>query len=129
MYAADHDNHLPLANNWMDATFAYTKNGTLYMDPELKDRKEGEYGFAYYLPVSGIDVGEVSNHAEVPLAFQSIFLHWNAYGFLSSVRMTNGGANVAFLDGHAKQMKEEWFQTPVQIKFRPPSETKRTMRD
>lgn len=128
MYAADQDDHLPLAKNWMDAIYPYTKNKTLFVDPVLVEPKPNEFGFAYFRPLSGLDADEISNPQDIPCVFQSQFLHWNAYGTMQHLRKHDDpyeGNCFGFLDGHAKYFPPKKLKFPIEILFKNEKDNKK----
>lgn len=121
LYMADFDNHLPIADRWMDDIYPYLKNESILRDPELVDRHKGQYGFAFFAPVSGANWAVVIDRHLVPLIFQSSLMHRNAASDLSTLpapARNNGGNIVGFLDGHVAPVAEGWPETPIQLKFR-----------
>ncbi len=120
MYAGDFDDRLPDADKWMDAINPYIVNERRLVDPTLKEPKPGQYGFAFYLPLSRIDSEKVLNHDQVPLAFQSSDLRRNAAGDLSLLpkppRSDDMNA-VVFLDTHVKRMPPEWPTAPIVVEI------------
>ncbi len=122
IYATDYDEHLPLADNWMDVLEPYTKNEDILHDPEIKDRKVDEYGYAFFKPISGVDTRAVRDPEKVPLVFQSILMLRNARSDLSTLPVIprNGKANcVAFIDGHAKAFPPTWPEHPITVVIDP----------
>ena len=110
MYAEDHDNRLPLSANWMDSTFAYNKNEDTLHDPSLDDKNA--YGFAFFAPLSAIDLESVKNQDSVPMIYQSTQMQKNASGDLSDTRFSDdpqGGVYLVFTSGHAPFMRREHF--------------------
>ncbi|MCH8979317.1 MAG: hypothetical protein IH945_08770 [Armatimonadetes bacterium] len=124
MYAADNDDRLPVAERWMDVLVPHLNGEQLFVDPDLKDRQEDEYGYAFFRPLSGASIGAVVEPGTVPLLFQSSLLHRNATSDLTTRPKTSNGRrlNVAFLDGHAKYMQPEWPESPIVLSFRPVSD-------
>lgn len=117
MYATDFDDRLPPADQWMDASMPYMKTEEIYIDPSLLDPKPGEFGFAFFRPLSGMDTTKISDVEKTPLTFQSKHLSWNASGQLDLLpyRIPQKRGNFAsFVDTHAKFMPESWrFETIV----------------
>ena len=118
MYSEDHDGCIPMNGTWMDAIDPYLKNDRALMDDSVPNRKEGDYGIAFYGPVSGINVKAVVNPESVPLVFQSSDLRRNASSDLSTLPSPPRDFErnfVAFLDCHAKAMPPEWPTAPVVV--------------
>lgn len=117
MYATDFDDRLPPADQWMDASMPYLGNVDICIDPLLLDPKPGEFGFAFFRPLSGMDTTKISDIEKTPLTFQSNDLSRNANGLLDllpyRIREKRGNV-VSFVDTHAKFMPESWrFETIV----------------
>lgn len=118
MYASDYDEHLPPSDKWIDSTYDYVKNDSVYRDPTVKDRKDDEYGFAFYEPVSLADLDAITNDGEVPMVFQSVLMGKNAHSDLSSLPFNPRGRGrnyVAFCDGHTMGLPADWPKTPIVI--------------
>lgn len=125
LYMADFDQRLPIASRWMDSIYPYLKNEDIFIDPDLVDRKEGEYGFAFFELLSGVDASAVTDPASVPLIFQSSLLHRNVSSDLSTLPVparSKGGNVVGFLDGHVERLPKDWPESPVVLRFKPDSE-------
>lgn len=125
MYAADWDGRQPSALAWMDACRPYFRSGSetgplrdeVFIDPNLDNRKENEFGYAFFQPLSGVDTALVDDPVHAPLTFQSKDLSWNAHGTLDllpyRIRKMRGNV-VSFMDGHAMFMPDSWrFETIV----------------
>ncbi len=122
MYATDFDEHLPPAETWVDVIEPYHKNDFITHDPSINDRKDDEYGFAFFEPVSGLDTRTVRDPDMVPMLFQSVLMARNAHSDLSTLPSIprNGKANwVALLDGHAKAFPPTWPNGPITIVIDP----------
>ena len=117
MYAADNDDRLPPAESWVDSTFPYVKNDLVYRDNLIKDRQPDQYGYAFFRPVSILDIATVYGPEKVPLTFQSIDLRRNASGDLSirSLRPKGKGCVVSFVDGHARFEPKAWPEAPIVV--------------
>lgn len=120
LYAGDFDDRLPDADKWMDAINPYIVNERRLVDPTLKEPKPGQYGFAFYLHLSRVDIETVADHDQVPLAFQSSDLRRNAAGDLSLLpkppRSDDMNA-VVFLDTHVKRIPPEWPTAPIVVEI------------
>jgi hypothetical protein len=95
----------------MDLSSPYSKNDEVYIDPLLVDRKPGEFGYAFFLPMSGVETAKVEQPDKMPMTFQSSDLSRNANGYLDLLpyRMQKRRTNiVSFIDCHAKSMPESW---------------------
>jgi hypothetical protein len=108
MYAADNDDHLPVAANWMDATNLYAKNKALYKSPALQAEGNGSFGLAFRHSLSENGAHSVADPEHTAMIFDSINVKWNAYGELNLLpdpprhKREGGAVNViGFADGHA----------------------------
>lgn len=111
MYRSDFDDRLPPAAHWMDLSLPYIASEESFIDPLLKDRKPGEFGYAFFLPMSGADFMKVESPDKMPMTFQSSDLSRNANGYLDLLpyRVEKRRGNiVSFIDCHAKSMPESW---------------------
>lgn len=100
MYSGDHDDVLPLANTWMDATDPYVTDPDAYRSPAVA---APGYGFAFAAPLAGASVNVAVEPESVVLLFDSTVLGRNATAELSTEVSPGryGGRNVrAYLDGH-----------------------------
>lgn len=129
LYAEDFDGRLPVAERWMDSIVSregqYPIAEETLIDPELSERKDGQYGFAFYKPLSSIEIASVANPWDFPMLFQSTLLERNATGDLSTLpdQPRNGHTNYfATLDTHVSSRKPPWPETPIVLKFVPDSE-------
>ncbi|MEX2242241.1 MAG: hypothetical protein WD716_00180 [Fimbriimonadaceae bacterium] len=111
MYASDYDGRLPRADRWMDASAPYIRSDAIFIDPTLLDPEAGEYGFAFFRPLSGVANEKVEQPEATPLTFQSSDLSRNANGLLDLLPYrikTKRGNVVSFADSHAAFMPESW---------------------
>lgn len=68
MYAADHDNRLPLRGNWCDATMPYNKNREVYRCPSAPKL---ECGYAYNQWLSGLPTADVWDPGSTVMLFDA----------------------------------------------------------
>ncbi|MCH7904421.1 MAG: hypothetical protein IH944_07625 [Armatimonadetes bacterium] len=129
LYAEDFDGRLPVAERWMDSIVSregqYPIAEETLIDPELSERKDGQYGFAFYKPLSSIEIASVANPWDFPMLFQSTLLERNATGDLSTLpdQPRNGHTNYfATLDTHVSSRKPPWPESPIVLSFKPDSE-------
>jgi hypothetical protein len=111
IYSTDFEDRLPPAAHWMDLSSPYSKNDEVYIDPLLVDRKPGEFGYAFFLPMSGGDSMKVEQPDKMPMTFQSSDLSRNANGYLDLLPnrlLKRKGNIVSFIDTHARIMPESW---------------------
>jgi hypothetical protein len=120
IYATDNDGRLPKAEVWMDAALVYTKSKKLFQDPSLQERLPGEYGFAFFEPLSEAVYDSIEEPESVPLTFQSKDKSWNAYGGLELLdrRLKDGKAFVAFADSHRVIVDRDWPAGPIVLRFK-----------
>lgn len=126
LYAEDFDGRLPVAERWMDSIVSregqYPIAEETLIDPELSERKDGQYGFAFYQPLSSIEIASVANPQEVPMLFQSTLLERNATGDLTTLPdpARNGRVNhVALLDTSVRSWRPPLSESPIVLKFKP----------
>lgn len=111
LYLADFDGFGPSSETWADQLMPYVKNEYLFKSPRFNEAqvmREDEYGYAYYRPLGGVHLDKVQNPEEVPLAFDSSDLRWNANGDLSLLPdppRWDGKNLIAFLDTHVKAVE------------------------
>ncbi len=115
-YAEDHDERLPPADRWCDVLVLAAKPRSLFLCPSRKCEQSG-----YWLnsTVAGTDVRAVTNADTLILTFEGED-GWNRVGGPGDeVHPHNGGANLTFVDGHAKWVgpgtapKPLWLATPA----------------
>lgn len=118
MYRYDYDGLTVKADEWVDLTMPYTKNAFIYDDPMLGQK--GSYGYAFFEPLSQMDIDTLASPAEIPIAFQSALHKRNATSDLSTLPsppMDKRGNIVAFVDCHAKPQPADWPPGPIVIEF------------
>jgi prepilin-type processing-associated H-X9-DG protein len=102
MWAQDHDEVLPPAENWMTELEPYLKNPEIYRCPAAP---ELECGYAYNLAVAGLNLADIPDPAGAVLFYES------TVGMPSTADMGEtqpqpgrheGGNNLAYVDGHVK---------------------------
>ncbi len=107
LYLESHDGAGPFPNTWMDQIEPYAKNPAVFIAPN-KERKQDEFGYAYYRRLGHVELSAVLNPEEVPMVFDSHDLSWNANGGLDLLpdppRWENEKNTIAFLDGPAKSI-------------------------
>ena len=116
MYAADYDEHLPLAEGWEDATMPYVKDSQLFAADGLGTTNKK---FAFLDVLSGVDLSLVQRPESVPVLFQSKLIAKNAHGGLDQLDWFDGRTcAVGFLDGHAERKPDSWRLEPVVIELK-----------
>lgn len=108
IYMADCDDRFPLRDTWMDATYLYTKNKSIYHSPALQLPKENPdiYGYCFNAMLSGAKVPDAVD--TVPMVFDSVNLAKNASGgiySLPSPARHEEGNHIGYVDSHAKTVK------------------------
>lgn len=113
MYAEDCDERLPAGPGWMDATYPYTRNETLFVCPAVKTTGSGfVYGYAYNSVLARTHLPKASGSKVAPLLYDSSNLVRSAFDPVTSLANPprHAGRNViAFTDGHAKAMTPREF--------------------
>lgn len=106
MYAGDHDDRLPLADNWMDSTIAYVGTKRDFHAPALPRL---QYGIALRKSLAGKPLTTIKDINLTALVFDSTLHEWNASGQLSTLPKpprygngTAGGNVVGFANGTAR---------------------------
>jgi prepilin-type processing-associated H-X9-DG protein len=98
LYASDYDDVLPVAD-WTDAFEPYVApNVDAFRCAAVA---VGSYGYAFETSLLGSNVTAASSPATTPAAFDSTILTRNATSGYEPTATRHGGANVAYLDGHA----------------------------
>jgi prepilin-type processing-associated H-X9-DG protein len=103
IYAADHDDSLPSALEWMDAVLPYTKTSALQC-PMVRDG----HGYAMNDAVSRKKTPKIVDPNKVVMLFETEDLAYNAHGkppSLTTPGPRHGSRSVAFADGSAKGIK------------------------
>lgn len=102
LYANDHDDRLPLAESWTDATMPYVRVDQYYRSPALASDPLA-YGFAFHSAIAGRSILEFEAPATTLSFFDSINVQRNATALPSTLPNPPryvGGNVQAFLDGH-----------------------------
>lgn len=117
LYAADHDDRLPLAENWVDALMPYVRDEATFLTtwPRTSPTR-----FAFFAELSGVKVFQFENRSSVPLVFESSSHEKNAYGGLDMIRWRGDlGCAVGFLDSSARFMPKSWSLESVFVEITP----------
>ena len=87
LYAADHDDELPPAEFWIDATWKYAGKKdpsevteSVFKCPAVALRRDGSYGYAFNNELDRMKLQEIAGPETVPLVFDSKALFRNAAG-------------------------------------------------
>ncbi len=113
-YAAEHENHLPEADNWVEELRPYLGEDASLKCPE--DDSEGLSSYAMNEALSGKSLDDIEDPASVVLFYETANPGVNPAGGaedLAPPRHLEGG-NYVFADGHAS-----WFSTEEQPNFEP----------
>lgn len=103
MYCAEWNEHLPFRDNWCDATHAHIRNENVYVCPSLRGER---CGYAYNAGLDRLTLDDLREPARTAGLFDAKG-GWNLAGGAELVDPRhNGGANVAFADGHVKWTPE-----------------------
>ena len=87
LYAADHDDRLPPAEIWVDATWKYVgkkdpgeQTESVFKCPSVSIRRDGRYGYALNSELDSKSISSIADPPETPLVFDSKALFRNAAG-------------------------------------------------
>lgn len=100
MYAQDHNETLPDADQWVDQIMPYVKSESIFRDPAAPDQK---WSYAYNGNLSGTLLSDLESPATTVLIFESSSSKKNASDIGESVPVPghhNKGTDYAFADGH-----------------------------
>jgi len=108
MYAQDHNEQLPPAENWCDSILPYVKNRQIFHCPSAGEA--ASFGYAFNANLSQRPLSEILRPAETVLLFEAEG-GWNASGTASdAVYRHTAGGDFAFADGHVKWYRPEAAQ-------------------
>ena len=124
MYTQDNDEQFPPARTWMDVEVPYTKNMAVFRCPILlgqtnrleetysnpADPKKDHtlYGHAFNRDLALAKVHTIHAPANTPLCFDSNVFSRNASvppAFVANPPRSEGGNNIAYVDGHARWVR------------------------
>lgn len=104
MYAQDYDEKLPPKDaKWMDVLVPYTKEEKVFHCPSLKS--PDDFGYAFSSEIMGKKLEKIKEPAQTVAIFESTDTSRNAKDGEPAYRHRNT-TNRAFVDGHAKSVKE-----------------------
>ena len=104
LYAQDHNETLPDADQWVDEIMPYVKTEAVFRDPAAPDQK---WSYAFNSNLSGVTMSEIENPAATVLLFESTNDKKNDSGEGDSVPVPgrhSKGSDYAWVNGHVK-----WF--------------------
>ena len=104
-YASDHDDRLPLAQNWTDQIRMYPDSNRVFTCPILR---AGAFGYAMSNAMSHVKQSEIDVPGEAWLLFESDILGKNAASgpeSLPNPGRHHGRNVVGFADGHVKGVR------------------------
>jgi len=105
MYANDWGGKLPPASRWVAALKPYIKSEAVFRCPS--DRSGHPVNYAMNSRLSGRKLGDIVNPAAAIVLFDSSSESPNpADAGASLAKRHNGGANVAYVDGHCKWLRD-----------------------
>lgn len=114
IYRADHNERIPLRDNWMDALIPYVKMDAIFHCPavqEANDKNPHLYGYSLNSGLSGVDAEKIANPERVALLYDSSNLARNASDPLLSLpdpprtHEKRKGNNIGYLDGHVRRLR------------------------
>jgi prepilin-type processing-associated H-X9-DG protein len=106
LYAKDHNEVLPDADQWIDQIRPYVKTESVFRDPAAPDQK---WSYAFNSNLSGVTISEIENPATTVLLFESDADKKNASGEGDTVPTPgrhSKGTDYAFADGHPKWLDD-----------------------
>lgn len=102
LYSIDHDDLLPLKQNWADVAQAYALKRTQFMCPDLDISTAGQFGHAYSAALSGKNA-LLLDPSKTPIVFDSSDKSWNANG--TPLANRDGRNNAVYLDGSIHRLR------------------------
>jgi len=110
MYAQEHGEKLPAADQWCDEIIPNVKGQDVFKCPNLPGAKSG---FAFNRALGGRALGEIADPANTVLIFESN-LGWNGAGGPESVvspprhfAAAERGVVIGFVDGHVRKVSSD----------------------
>jgi hypothetical protein len=85
MYTQDYDQRFPQSVDWMDSTYPYGKNQSLFQCPTVKAKSPTANGYAFNSRLAGKTVKEISTPALTGMIYDSSNLSRNASDPLTSL--------------------------------------------
>lgn len=117
IYAADFEERLPIANQWVDLLIPYTKNYDLFRSPEVIRHDPTRYGIAFRSAYSTKPLKDFDEPDRQVMLFDSTILSRNANSGLESLpnpgrqKSRPGEGNVfGFVDTHVKIFPDQVFR-------------------
>ena len=109
MYAEDSNGHLPLRDNWREATaeYGYTDQRKCTELGELGKQYSNAFGYAFNSKLSG-KTTKRADEASMPMLYDSINLAASASDPFTSLPLNGrhkGTNTIVYLDGHIKSVK------------------------
>jgi prepilin-type processing-associated H-X9-DG protein len=107
MWAQDHDEVLPPAENWTQELMPYLKNDQVFRCPGAPDQ---QCGYAYNLALAGRKLGDIPNPAETVLFYETTLGMPSPADLGESQPKPgrhNAGNSVAYTDGHVRWQADQ----------------------
>jgi hypothetical protein len=98
LYSEDNDDRMPLAANWADCVYQYTKYRTPFACARVGGFDIKCYGHAFASALSGKKDAQIKDLSKQPIVFDSPDMSWNAHG-----APTQGLGWTAYLDGSVRK--------------------------
>jgi prepilin-type processing-associated H-X9-DG protein len=106
MYQEDYDGRFPQASEWMDATYPYDKNKSVYRCTSVDASHPNDFGYAFNASLSLKALDKSKAPEKIVVLYDSNDLRWNAYASgrtgAANPPRHKGMNNFAFADGHVK---------------------------
>ena len=120
IYAADYDDRLPIADQWVDLLMPYTKNENLFRSPEVIKQDPTGYGIAFRKEFSAKPPKYFDDPARQVLMFDSTILSRNANSGLETLpnpgrhkSRPEPGNVFGFVDTHVKIIADRTLREPT----------------
>ena len=120
-YVAQNGGRLPDSGSWMDQLSRNAATRETLTPSFLRPWYDAPVGFAFFDPLSGVELSRIENSDEVPLVFLSSKSEWNATGGIEDLALPTSGREyflVLFCDGSVRRMPPEWRLETITLEVR-----------
>lgn len=119
MYASDHDDRYPVANQWMDSLHPYAKTQNIFRSSYATPKNPFDYGFAFRKEFSLKPLKDFPEPETQVTLFDSTILSRNATSGLETLPKpgrykgdSEPGNLFGYVDSHVKFIKDKDLATP-----------------